>query len=115
MTCCFKHAFLILVITFFETKSDESVAILDGQNPKLSVKRFDYIPNRIESAKKLNTGTKIRDRSSRTGKLSPFFFYFGICQLDVTVYGLPLYRLFFLNNSQTLLFAVAIKGRNANP
>ena len=25
-------------------------------------KRFDYIPNRIESAKNLNTGTKIRDR-----------------------------------------------------
>ena len=24
-------------------------------------KRFDYIPNRIESAKILNTGTKIRD------------------------------------------------------
>ena len=25
-------------------------------------KRFDYIPNRIESAKILNIGTKIRDR-----------------------------------------------------
>ena len=31
-------------------------------------KRFEYIPNRIESEKNLNTGTKIRDRSSRTGQ-----------------------------------------------
>ena len=38
-------------------------------------KRFDYIPNRIESAKKLNTDTKIRDRSSRTGQRSRFFIF----------------------------------------
>ena len=38
MTCCFKQAFLILVITFFETKSDKNVAILDWQDPKVSVK-----------------------------------------------------------------------------
>ena len=30
-------------------------------------KRFDYIPNRIESVENLNTGTKIRDRSSSLG------------------------------------------------
>ena len=33
-------------------------------------KRFDYIPNRIESAKNLNTGTKIWNHSSRTGQQS---------------------------------------------
>ena len=38
-------------------------------------KRFDYIPNRIESAKKLNTGTKIRDSSSRTRQWSRFFLF----------------------------------------
>ena len=38
-------------------------------------KMFDYIPNRIESAKNLNTGTKIRDRWSRTGKQSRFFIF----------------------------------------
>ena len=27
-TCCFKQAFLILVNTFFETKSDENVTIV---------------------------------------------------------------------------------------
>ena len=40
-------------------------------------KRFDYIPNRIESAKNLNTRTKIRDGSSRTGQWSRFFFIFA--------------------------------------
>ena len=40
-------------------------------------KRFDYMPNRIESAKNLNTGTKIRDHSSRIGQQSRFFFIFG--------------------------------------
>ena len=38
-------------------------------------KRIDYIPNRIESAKNLNTGTKIRDRSSRVGQQSRFFYF----------------------------------------
>ena len=36
---------------------------------------FDYIPNRIKSAKKLNTGTEFRDRSSRTRQLSRFFIF----------------------------------------
>ena len=40
-------------------------------------KRFDYIPNRIESVKNLNTSTKIRDPSSRVGQQSCFFFIFG--------------------------------------
>ena len=40
-------------------------------------KRFDYIPNRIVSEKFENTGTKTRDRSSRTGQQSRFFFIFG--------------------------------------
>ena len=38
-------------------------------------KRFNYIPNGIESAKILNTGTKIRDLSSRTGQQSCFFIF----------------------------------------
>ena len=38
-------------------------------------KRFDYKPNRIESAKNLNTGTKIWDRSSRTGQRSRFLYF----------------------------------------
>ena len=38
-------------------------------------KRFDYITNRIESAKILNTGTKILDRSSRTRQRSRGFLF----------------------------------------
>ena len=38
-------------------------------------KRFDYIRNRIESAKILSTGYKIRDRSIRTGQWSCFFYF----------------------------------------
>ena len=38
-------------------------------------KRFDYIPNRIESGENLNTGTKIQDYLSKTGQRSHFFYF----------------------------------------
>ena len=70
MTCCFKQAFLI----FFKTKATRTSPSWIDKSEGIR-KRFDYIPSRIESAKDLNTGTKIRDRSSRTGKRSGFFYF----------------------------------------
>ena len=50
MTCCFKQAFLILVNTFFETKSNERRHLGLTKSEGIC-KRFDYTPNRIESTK----------------------------------------------------------------
>ena len=51
MTCCFKQAFLILVITFFGNEKRRESRHLGLTKSEGIRKRFDYIPNRIESAR----------------------------------------------------------------
>ena len=56
MTFRFKQAFLILVITFSKQKATRmSPSWIDKIRRYL--KRFDYLPNRIESVKNLSIGT----------------------------------------------------------